>query len=899
MLITATEAPAPSEPSTAPAVGKLAAPTKTSEIIPFPAPKAPIDPKSIVVPGRAKGGEEGKGGDETTAFTAFTLSNAAFLEAIFSDLPEAARPAVTSKPGDPQQGGWLPSDGSKVEEVCPADRNTYFNCASLCPTEAGSLVARRENAAAYHALVLDDVGTKVDRSLLGDIAPTWELETSPANFQIGFKLNVPIRDPAEVDRFQHRFSNAGLTDKGALGMVRWVRLPNGINGKAKYLVDGRPFQCRLHQWNPGATYAAEQLLEALAPASEQSRSASSPSSERRSSAPRGDGVYFPPNAENPVISAFKERGLYKREISPGRHDVTCPWLHDHTDEVDTGAAYFEPSEQYPTGGFRCLHSHGEELHIGKVLSQFALTDADARNKPRIRIVLGELNTIVASAERALAKRGDLYQSGGIIVTVKIDPVTGDATIKPVSEAELTLAMAAACDWEKFDGRKKEWSRCDPPERHVKMIFRAEEYAHLPQLRGFARQPFYQAGGTKLVAEAGYDPVSQRLGIFDPEKFVRPAPTPEAAREALELLMDLVGEFHFAEEVDRAATLSALLTAVIRPALDLAPAFHVTAPSPGSGKSYLCETIALFAGPGSSAKVSYPRTSEEATKVILSTLLAAPAVIEFDDMDTDWYPHGAINRMLTATSITDRLLGYSKMATVGTTALVLGSGNNVGPLKDLARRVLTINLNAKSESPATLAYKGNPVATLKAERERYVAAALTIIEAWKAAGSPKAGVSSIASYGGAWSNFCREPLIWLGLPDPATTLLEQVRQDPEADTVLQLLREWHAVLGDKPVTVRRLVDDHSGTELYDALMDLPVVEQGKINRSRLGRFLGRNRNRILGGLSLREGPNSERRTWMVVQVSAAEAPPSPPSPPSSGSASDNDQTAPQRKPEDAF
>jgi hypothetical protein len=50
-------------------------------------------------------------------------------------------------------------------------------------------------------------------------------------------------------------------------------------------------------------------------------------------------------------------------------------------------------------------------------------------------------------------------------------------------------------------------------------------------------------------------------------------------------------------------------------------------------------IGAFAGPAGNAKVSYPTTSEEATKVILSLLLTSPAVIEFDDMDTDWIPHG--------------------------------------------------------------------------------------------------------------------------------------------------------------------------------------------------------------------------------------------------------------------
>ncbi|HKX77714.1 MAG TPA: DNA-primase RepB domain-containing protein [Novosphingobium sp.] len=874
---------------------------KSAEIIKLPTahtPASKIDANSIVVPSKGEAGKagaatklthleaepidsadhgkEGKEGDNSAPFTTFPPSNRDFLAIIFAELPEGAGSVVTAKSGDPHEGGWYPHNSERIDDVCQPSKNTYFNCASLVPNDDGTIAARKESAAAYHALVLDDVGSKVDRALLASITPTWELETSPGNFQIGFRLSPPLTEATEVDRFQHRFAKAGLTDKGALGMVRWVRLPNGINGKPKYEVDGKPFACRLHAWNPETYYTANQLADDLAPVSTTSECGADSAQDRRVHYAGNNGVFFPANAENPVVTAFKARGLYKRELSAGRHDVTCPWAQEHTDALDTGAAYFEPSEEFPKGGFRCLHSHGEEYAIGKVLDHLGLSEAEGRNRPRIRVVAGELNLVVASVEQGLARHGGLYQSGGLIVSVKQDSVTGDATIRPVSESELTLAMAAACDWEKYDGRGKAWVRCDPPEKYVRMIFKAENYTHLPELRGFARQPFYRAGCTELVNDTGYDPISKRLGLFDAGKFARPATTIESAREALALLSDLLGEFHFANDVDRAAALSAILTAVIRPALDFAPAFHVTAPSPGSGKSYLCETICLFAGPGPSSKISYPRTSEEATKVILSTLLSAPAVIEFDDMDTDWLPHGAINRMLTATSISDRLLGYSKMATVGTTALVLGSGNNVGPLKDLARRVLTINLNAKSASPATLSYKGNPVLTLKGQRERYVAAVLTIIEAWKAAGSPMASVPSIASYGGAWSSFCRQPLIWLGLPDPATTLLEQVRIDPDSDTLQRLLEEWHGRFGDRPITLRKLLQDVHDTELGDALSDLPVTERGSINRSKLGWYFKKNQNRIVGGYTLRKVDSSERNTWQVEKAVDQVVPPLPPS-----------------------
>ena len=105
--------------------------------------------------------------------------------------------------------------------------------------------------------------------------------------------------------------------------------------------------------------------------------------------------------------------------------------------------------------------------------------------------------------------------------------------------------------------------------------------------------------------------------------------------------------------------------MVRVSLAAAPAFHVRASVFGSGKSYLCEVIAALTGPGLSEKVSYPTTSDEATKVILALLLKNPACVEFDDLDSDWLPHGVMKRMLTSEKVSDRILGVSKTATVST------------------------------------------------------------------------------------------------------------------------------------------------------------------------------------------------------------------------------------------
>lgn len=493
------------------------------------------------------------------------------------------------------------------------------------------------------------------------------------------------------------------------------------------------------------------------------------------------------------------------------------------------------------------------------------------------------NRVRRAAEKALSFRGGYYQSGGAIVVVRTDPSTGDVSTELLTEAALTAALADAADWFRFDGRSKAWTRCDPPAKNVQTLLRAQSFDHLPVLTGLARQPYFRETDGELVTAPGYDESSGRFAAFDANEFVMPAPTEDAARTALAELVGLLDEFRFASEEDRSAALCAMLTAAVRPSLPVAPAFNITASTPGSGKSYLASTIMPFAGPGPAFKTSYPVTAEEATKSMLSIFLAAPAGVLFDDMQTQWVAHGAINRALTSDTITDRVLGVSRTVTVGTRSFIMGTGNNIAPVRDMTRRVLTIRLHHKSAIPALERYVGRPAEAVRGDRGKYVVAALTIIAAWKAAGSPMTDAPSIASYG-TWSDHCRQPLLWLGLPDPATSLIDQLKHDPDQDDLERFLKAWHAAIGDMPVTLRRLIDE-SGTDenLSEAILDLPVMDRDVVNRNRLGWYLKRNANRVVDRFELQQVANSTRNAWRVIAIepdAVVPEPPLPPSPPSS-------------------
>ncbi|MEI2659425.1 MAG: PriCT-2 domain-containing protein [Bifidobacterium adolescentis] len=200
-------------------------------------------------------------GNEAGPVVELNVSNAEFIKAVFHTVPEGASPLVCSKVGDPTAGGWMPKRADDVGQWCLPGSNNYINCASFHPDVDGTVSARKDKAAAFHSLMLDDFGTKVPLAHLGEIKPSWMLETSPGNYQVGFILATPLTDQEQVQQLQNAAIAKELCDPGAKGMARWSRLPVGINGKAKYLsTSGETFRCKLVVWNSEARYTLDELV---------------------------------------------------------------------------------------------------------------------------------------------------------------------------------------------------------------------------------------------------------------------------------------------------------------------------------------------------------------------------------------------------------------------------------------------------------------------------------------------------------------------------------------------------------------------------------------------------------------------------------------------------------------
>jgi hypothetical protein len=817
-------------------------------------------PSTVISPDLVQTGKT----DETNL-----VNNKAFLAEVFGLELAEARPLVVSFKGNPaivHRKAWFGRpwiDGINMATELPADANNYFSLAVFRPDEAGQYRRLKARFQALHGVMLDDVGSKVAMERL-TLPPSWLLETSPRNYQAGYLLHEPLNDGLVADHLMNAIVGAGLCDPGANGpRARLARLPVAINSKHSPV-----FRCRMRVWSPGLRYSVEELVDGLQLEMTQAgRPKRQGRRERQEHPIDGDPVWIPRPNENAVLAALRDRGLYKAPLGEGKHNISCPWITEHTGQVNGGTAYFEPDDLWPIGGFKCYHGHCIGRHVRDLLRVLDIEDSAARMKPTIRVIPGELNRVVDAAERELAQSRRHYQRGGLIVTVVTDPGTRETRVQEISQPALVRALAGVVTWERFDLRSEAWVRVDPPARHAAVLFDSTSYPHLPILNGLARQPYLRSDGS-LMTTAGYDSVTGLFGVFDAREFSVPdMPTRAQAEAALSLLKDLLGEFSFANASDLAAALTAILTATIRPSLAHAPMFHARAHMVGSGKSYLCEVVTAFATPQRGTPTTFPADDEECRKMLLAELLRAPAVVEFDNLTGDLLAHKSLCTVLTSEFMSGRILGVSKTATVSTRTLFLSSGNNVGPVQDMTRRCISIRLDPGCEIPAARSFRRpDLVREVLRERGRYVSAALTIVRAWIVAGKAKTACRSLAGYGD-WSDLCRQPLLWLNCADPSVSVFEAMSEDPHRETLGRLLTAWQSVFGKMPAMVRDAVkqasllhDEH--LELGEVLHDI-ADERGEINRRKLGWWIRRHSGRIVNGRRfVRASGNRSAEAWQV-------------------------------------
>lgn len=501
-------------------------------------------------------------------------------------------------------------------------------------------------------------------------------------------------------------------------------------------------------------------------------------------------------------------------------------------------------------------------------------------RPTIVLRGGQLPAEVDQAEEALLKANlGVYQRGENLVRVaRLAESEADDGVRRPSGALLTLAVTPTWLREKF-AISAEWLKpgreadipINPPIGHaMALLARAGEWK-APVLVGVVSCPTMRRDGSILQAP-GYDRASGLL--YDPGAAVFPivpeSPTMEEAAAALAVLARPFREYLFATEGDRAVVLAACMTAVIRRILPAAPLFAVDAPTAGSGKSLLCETIGIIASGYKPTIISQGKTPEEDEKRLSSILMAGDAVLVIDNCDR---PLGGdtLCSMLTQEIIASRVLGKSEVKRMPTNALVMATGNNLDVVGDLGRRTLVCRIDTGAERPDQLVHGFSPTEEAMRDRPDLVVAALTVLRAYVVAGRP-GQLPPIGSFED-W-NLVREALVWLGEDDPTVTRERVMSDDPRKGEVVELLELWREVLGGQAMTLAEIekkasIEQRGRTkDLLQALADR--TPKGAFNAWSVGKYLARHKDRFVGGRVLRriDDPSGVKR----YRVELANSPP---------------------------
>ncbi len=501
--------------------------------------------------------------------------------------------------------------------------------------------------------------------------------------------------------------------------------------------------------------------------------------------------------------------------------------------------------------------------------------------PTIIISNRQLCDITAQGQAVLHKANNppvvFVRSGSLARVVHNE--NGQPFIEAMDKPKLRSRLADVATFFVID-KDGEFFSANPPLYLAENIL-AQGMWDYPSLVGIARSPILRPDGT-ICTSAGYDKQTQLFYSPDPGLLVPPipeAPTKCDVETALQLLLDLIGEFPFADQSSRAGALAILLTMLMRPIISgHVPLAIIDAPMQGTGKTLLATVLGIV-GVGNISGESIPskQNEDEWRKKITAILMRASPLVLLDNIpDNSTIDSSSLAAALTSHEWSDRILGKSENICLPSRAVWVATGNNLRVAGDMPRRCYTVRMDANAERPWERTGFAHPDLEYYAHSRRgeLLAAAFTLIRAWFAAGKPPA--ESKVAFGSfqKWTDNIGGVLAYAGVEGFLANLGElRAVQDEDSQQWADFFTTWRYLLGEAQVTAddicQRILSHDMLTDeaLPDALLINREKGEGSLKRS-LGRNLSRLAGRMFGGYKLLNAGRTGKkhvRMWTLKKI----------------------------------
>jgi putative DNA primase/helicase len=399
-----------------------------------------------------------------------------------------------------------------------------------------------------------------------------------------------------------------------------------------------------------------------------------------------------------------------------------------------------------------------------------------------------------------------------------------------------------------------------PDRVANMYLDMRGEWRLPKLAGICTTPILRDDGSIARAE-GYDLTTGVYCHGIPEITVPERPTREQAETALQTIRDTFRTFPFADAarrydvalgvdivdhgepigIDETSFVCALLTAICRPSLWLAPGLLLNAPAisgAGSGKGLLVRAIGMIAYGAHVRPFTPGNDRHEMDKRLVAEIMEGKPILAMDNVNATLLRSNTLASLLTERPAGVRILGQSRMVTLEHASFIALTGNGLTVSEDLARRFLYCELDAHCEDPERRSFEPGFIDSIRMHRSGLLAAALTIWR-WGRQTRMNRGIP-LGSFE-HWGVWVRDPLLALGCPDPVDRVRQIKERDPARQRVIELFAAWWEAHRDSPIRaadlapeVREIVDPSQRGRQYlaRAIQGLIGTRQGGFTLERV-------------------------------------------------------------------
>jgi putative DNA primase/helicase len=511
-----------------------------------------------------------------------------------------------------------------------------------------------------------------------------------------------------------------------------------------------------------------------------------------------------------------------------------------------------------------------------------------REKQIILYEAGKLAEIVQTAEQYLMwDNVEFYDRGGNLVRPIINEsmafggrLLKTASLQPVDTPYLQKRLSDSIIWQKNARKKIHGANVivqvptDPPVTIAPIIKSDAGDWPFNKIAGVITAPTIRRDGSILFRE-GYDKKTKLLLVAPPEmpRLIE-NPTHDDAIAASRRIAKLFAGFPFVDKASLAVAMSAFITPIVRAAITVAPLHAISAPTPGSGKSYLVD-ICIAAIKGNTAPATpIGKTEDETEKRISGCMLQGDPIIVLDNVNGK-LEGDALCQCIERPLVKFRTLGESRMTEIENKVTIFATGNGIELPDDMRRRSILCTLDARMPRPELRQFKFDPVEEVLENRGNYIADVLTIVRAYKIAGNPDR-LPRLASFH-EWSDMVRSAIVWCGFEDPIKSMEQVIANDTRNEALVDFVEVWKEEM-PLPITSNDMIEEAiSKVKIQTVMKSFINSRDGKFDAHTIGKKIRSAANRTIatsfGPLQIKFRKNSHTRLneWYLEPVEEVKIP----------------------------